>query len=125
MPHHIYSTHALHPKAEATLATAGAFQVASALDAATLAREGAQADIVIVRANIPAELFARLRSLRAAIRHGAGLDMISFTEVSFDPLRFKITLRAWSRSEIISTGLPAETTNNAPTPFSAIFSMAS
>jgi len=76
MPHHIYSTHALHPKAEARLATAGAFQVASALDAATLAREGAQADIVIVRANIPAELFARQRSLRAAIRHGAGLDMI-------------------------------------------------
>src|SRR5436309_464947 len=72
----IYSTHALHPKAEAMLAKAGEFRVASALDPATLAREGAEAEIVVVRANIPAELFARPQQLRAAIRHGAGLDMI-------------------------------------------------
>jgi D-3-phosphoglycerate dehydrogenase len=72
----IYSTHALHPKAMSRLAGQGEFQVASALDAATLASEGAKTDIVIVRANIPAELFARQHTLRAALRHGAGLDMI-------------------------------------------------
>ena len=72
----IYSTHSLHPKVAGLLRERGEFQVASALDAATLASEGAGADIVIVRANVPPELFARERPLRAAIRHGAGLDMI-------------------------------------------------
>jgi D-3-phosphoglycerate dehydrogenase len=72
----IYSTHSLHPKVMGRLAPVGAFQVASALDAATLANEGAEADVVIVRANIPPELFVRQERLRAAIRHGAGLDMI-------------------------------------------------
>ena len=72
----VYSTHALHPKAQEMLSRAGRFRAASALDAATLAEEGAEADIVIVRANIPPELFARQKRLRAAIRHGAGLDMI-------------------------------------------------
>ncbi|MFL5260651.1 MAG: NAD(P)-dependent oxidoreductase [Hyphomicrobiales bacterium] len=72
----IYSTHALHPKPMAMLESQGEFRVASALDPETLAREGAEAEIVIVRANIPAALFTRQRRLRAAIRHGAGLDMI-------------------------------------------------
>jgi D-3-phosphoglycerate dehydrogenase / 2-oxoglutarate reductase len=72
----VYSTHALHPKVQETLCRAGGFRVASALDATTLAEEGAEADVVIVRANIPPELFARQKRLRAAIRHGAGLDMI-------------------------------------------------
>jgi D-3-phosphoglycerate dehydrogenase len=72
----IYSTHSLHPTAMAILAGKGEFEVASALDAATLAREGAEADIIIVRANIPAVLFDRPQRIRAAIRHGAGLDMI-------------------------------------------------
>lgn len=72
----IYSTHSLHPKVEAMLVKAGEYQVASALDPATLVSEGAEAGIIVVRANIPAELFIRQRNLRAAIRHGAGLDMI-------------------------------------------------
>ena len=72
----IYSTHSLHPKITGLLGERGEFHVASALDAATLASEGAGADIVIVRANVPPDLFARGRPLRAAIRHGAGLDMI-------------------------------------------------
>src|SRR4051794_30360743 len=72
----IYSTHGLHPRATAMLANAGELRIASALDAGTLAREGGKADIVIVRAPLPEALFADAPRLRAAIRHGAGLDMI-------------------------------------------------
>jgi D-3-phosphoglycerate dehydrogenase / 2-oxoglutarate reductase len=72
----ILSTHALHPRAEAMVAAAGRLVVASALDAATLAREAEDAEIVIVRAPLPPQLFDTAASLRAAIRHGAGLDMI-------------------------------------------------
>lgn len=75
----IFSTHPLHPKATAILARAGDLQIASALDDATLTREAADADIVIVRAPLPAALFANAPKLRAAIRHGAGLDMIPMT----------------------------------------------
>lgn len=58
------------------LARAGDLQIASALDDVTLVREAANADIVIVRAPLPTTLFANAPKLRAAIRHGAGLDMI-------------------------------------------------
>jgi D-3-phosphoglycerate dehydrogenase len=72
----IFSTHELHPRATALLANAGEFVVASALDAATLVREAADAEIVVVRAPLPPELFQHTPRLRAAIRHGAGFDMI-------------------------------------------------
>jgi D-3-phosphoglycerate dehydrogenase len=72
----IFSTHPLHPRAEALLAGHGDLVVASALDAATLATEAAEADVVIVRAVLPPALFDMAKRLRAAIRHGAGLDMI-------------------------------------------------
>ncbi|RUV42947.1 MULTISPECIES: hydroxyacid dehydrogenase [unclassified Mesorhizobium] len=72
----ILSTHPLHPRATSMLAGAGRLVVASALDARTLAAEAKDADIVIVRALLPPELFAGASLLRAAIRHGAGLDMI-------------------------------------------------
>jgi D-3-phosphoglycerate dehydrogenase len=58
------------------LAGAGRLVVASALDPKTLTAEARDADIVIVRAPLPPELFAGAAHLRAAIRHGAGLDMI-------------------------------------------------
>lgn len=72
----ILSTHPLHPRATSMLAGAGRLVVASALDAKTLAAEAKDADIVIVRAPLPPELFAGASLLRAAVRHGAGLDMI-------------------------------------------------
>ena len=72
----ILSTHPLHPRATSMLAGAGKLVVASALDAKTLVAEAADADIVIVRAPLPPELFQGAARLRAAIRHGAGLDMI-------------------------------------------------
>ena len=72
----IFSTHPLHPRAEAMLKGHGDLVVASAIDPVTLADEARGADIVIVRANLPPVLFERAKKLRAAIRHGAGLDMI-------------------------------------------------
>ncbi len=72
----ILSTHALHPRAEAMLEGAGELVVASAPDLETLKREGRDADIIIVRAPLPEALFEEAPRLRAAIRHGAGLDMI-------------------------------------------------
>ncbi len=72
----VYSTHPLHPNASALLEGHADLAIASDLSAETLAREGRSADIVIVRANLPEALFAGAAKLRAAIRHGAGLDMI-------------------------------------------------
>jgi D-3-phosphoglycerate dehydrogenase len=72
----IFSTHPLHARATAKLKGHGELVVASAIDPVTLADEGQGADIVIVRANLPPVLFDRSKKLRAAIRHGAGLDMI-------------------------------------------------
>lgn len=55
---------------------AGRLVVASAPDPDTLLGEGRDADIIIVRAPLPAAIFDNPPRLRAAIRHGAGLDMI-------------------------------------------------
>lgn len=72
----IFSTHPLHPAAEAMLKAGGDLRVASAPDPDTLLREGQGAGIVVVRAPIPPAFFEDAPALRAAIRHGAGLDMI-------------------------------------------------
>src|SRR4051812_32317295 len=72
----IYSTHRLHPRAAEMLAQAGSLRIATGLDAKTLAKEGSRAAVIIVRANLPPQLFAHAPGLRAAVRHGAGLDMI-------------------------------------------------
>ncbi|MER8389720.1 hydroxyacid dehydrogenase [Mesorhizobium sp. M0166] len=72
----ILSTHRLHSRAASMLTGAGELVVASALDAATLAAEARDADVIIVRAPLPAALFEGAKKLRAAIRHGAGLDMV-------------------------------------------------
>lgn len=72
----VYSTHPLHPDAVALLGNAATLRIATALDAGTLAREGHSCDIVIVRAPLPEEIFAEGTKLKAAIRHGAGVDMI-------------------------------------------------
>ncbi|MBB3458141.1 D-3-phosphoglycerate dehydrogenase [Rhizobium sp. BK313] len=72
----IFSTHPLHPAAEAMLRAAGDLRVASAPDPETLLREGRGAGIVVVRAPIPPAFFEDAPALRAAIRHGAGVDMV-------------------------------------------------
>lgn len=58
------------------LTEAGRLAVAPALDPDTLTEAARDAAIIIVRANLPPALFAQAPYLRAAIRHGAGLDMI-------------------------------------------------
>ncbi|MGO6789269.1 NAD(P)-dependent oxidoreductase [Rhizobium ruizarguesonis] len=72
----IFSTHPLHPVAKSMLEAAGDLRVASAPDPETLLREGRGAGIVVVRAPIPPAFFEDAPALRAAIRHGAGLDMV-------------------------------------------------
>lgn len=72
----IFSTHALHPAAVEALKGAGSLRVASALDAATLIAESRDAAAIVVRANLPEAIFTGAPLLRAAVRHGAGLDMI-------------------------------------------------
>src|SRR5690606_23316136 len=71
-----FTTHALHPRAVAMLEEAGALVVASSPDKAALAVEARNADVIIVRAALPESLFDGNARLRAAVRHGAGLDMI-------------------------------------------------
>ena len=72
----IFSTNPLHPDATARLARVADYRVASQPSAAAILDEGLAASVLIVRAPIPAEYFARAKALRAAVRHGAGLDMI-------------------------------------------------
>ena len=72
----ILSTNVLHPEAAAMLERVGDLRFASSYDPETLLREGLEADLIIVRAPLPAALFERQTRLRAAIRHGAGLDMV-------------------------------------------------
>ena len=72
----VFSTHALHPAATAKLAEAADLRIASALDAATLVAESRDAAAIVVRANLPEIIFSDAPQLRAAVRHGAGLDMI-------------------------------------------------
>jgi len=43
---------------------------------ATLRKEIGDADAIIVRANLPADIFEHGKRVRACVRHGAGLDMI-------------------------------------------------
>jgi len=72
----IFSTHPLHPAVTARLSTAGRYVVASAPTATAIMAEGTGAEVLIVRAPIPPAFFAAAPRLRAAVRHGAGLDMI-------------------------------------------------
>ncbi len=72
----IFSTHRLHPAVTARLEAAGDYLVASAPTPEAILAEGAGAEVIVVRAPVPADYFARARGLRAAVRHGAGLDMV-------------------------------------------------
>jgi len=72
----IFSTHPLHPEVTAALQLLGPFRVASTPTPQAITAECKGAEIIVVRAPIPAEVVQREVGLRALIRHGAGLDMI-------------------------------------------------
>ncbi len=72
----VFSTHPLHPTVTARLIASSDYRVATAPTPAAILAEGTGADVLIVRAPIPPEYFARTPGLRAAVRHGAGLDMV-------------------------------------------------
>jgi len=72
----IFSTHPLHPVVTEELGSLGNLVVASAPTPEAILVESAGASIIVVRAPIQSEIFAREQKLKAAVRHGAGLDMI-------------------------------------------------
>ena len=72
----IFSTHPLHPKVTAALQAIGPLRVASAPTPAAILAESVGAEVIVVRAPIPAEVVQREAGLKALLRHGAGLDMI-------------------------------------------------
>jgi D-3-phosphoglycerate dehydrogenase len=72
----VLSTHRLHPGAVELIERVATLCVARSVSPADLIEAARQAEVIIVRAPIPAELFAEAPRLRAAIRHGAGVDMI-------------------------------------------------
>jgi D-3-phosphoglycerate dehydrogenase len=69
-------TNAIHVDAERRLAGRVEVRIASATDAGTLRREAAVADGLIVRAQLPDDIFDDPCRLRGVVRHGAGFDMI-------------------------------------------------
>lgn len=72
----VLPTNAIDPSGVALLEPVATVRVASATDPATLKREAADASIVVVRAQLPDDLFAHAPKMKAAIRHGVGVDMI-------------------------------------------------
>lgn len=75
-------TNPIDPPAAAHLAEVVDLRMLSALDADTIRRETADAEGLIVRAQLPADLFVHAPRLRAVVRHGAGLDMIPMAEAT-------------------------------------------
>ena len=72
----IFSTHPLHPEVTKALSGIGEYRVASTPSPDAILSESKGAELIVVRAPIPAELIERENGLRALVRHGAGLDMI-------------------------------------------------
>ncbi len=78
----VFTTHPLHRDAHALLESAADIRIASDLSADTLVKEAQDAAAIIVRAPIPEIIFHDRPQLRAAVRHGAGLDMIPVEEAT-------------------------------------------
>lgn len=72
----IFSTHPLHPEVTQALSGLGPYRVASMTTPDAIIAESGAAEIIVVRAPIPAQVIGGAPGLRALIRHGAGLDMI-------------------------------------------------
>ncbi|GAB3645237.1 NAD(P)-dependent oxidoreductase [Ramlibacter alkalitolerans] len=79
---HVLLTNPIDPAVSAELARHAEVRIASALDAETLRREVRDADYLVVRAPLPEDIFEYAPRMRAAVRHGAGLDMIPLAQAS-------------------------------------------
>jgi D-3-phosphoglycerate dehydrogenase / 2-oxoglutarate reductase len=75
-------TNPIDPQVAAELGRHAEVRHASALDPDSLRREARHADYVVVRAQLPEDIFEHAPRLRAAVRHGAGLDMIPIAAAS-------------------------------------------
>ena len=72
----ILLTQAIHPRAHQRLAALGTVVVAPEPSPAALRNSAAGCDVVVVRAQLPDDIFDAAPSLIGAVRHGAGVDMI-------------------------------------------------
>ncbi|MEQ7007076.1 NAD(P)-dependent oxidoreductase [Actinopolymorpha sp. B17G11] len=72
----VLSTHPLHARAAGVIEDVAELRTAPETTAAALTEQARDVDVVIVRAPLPPVLFDQAYRLRAAIRHGAGVDMI-------------------------------------------------
>jgi D-3-phosphoglycerate dehydrogenase / 2-oxoglutarate reductase len=75
-------TNPIDPQVSAELSRHAEVRNASALDPESLRRDAHDADFVVVRAQLPEDIFEQAPRLRAAVRHGAGLDMIPIAAAS-------------------------------------------
>ena len=78
----ILLTQAIHPQAQAQLAALAEVVVAPDTLPATLRALAAGCEVVMVRAQLPDDIFASAPCLVGAVRHGAGVDMIPIAEAS-------------------------------------------
>ena len=69
-------TSPMHPALQPVLAESCELVLAPDTSAATLKRLVADAEGLVVRAQLPPDLFDHAPRLRAVVRHGVGLDMI-------------------------------------------------
>lgn len=72
----ILLTQPIHPGAQARMAELGELVIAPDTRPDTLRRCAAGCAVVVVRAQLPDDIFAATPSLVGAVRHGAGVDMI-------------------------------------------------
>jgi D-3-phosphoglycerate dehydrogenase / 2-oxoglutarate reductase len=72
----ILLTQAIHPQAQARLAELGEVIVAPKTAPDTLRAYAIGCEVVMVRAQLPDDIFDAATSLIGAVRHGAGVDMI-------------------------------------------------
>lgn len=75
-------TNAIHPEPHALLAIRADVRIAPATDPDSLICCAADADVIIVRAPLPALAMSGATRLRGVVRHGAGLDMIPVAAAS-------------------------------------------
>ena len=69
-------TNPIHPELQASLASQCELLMAPDPGFETLKRLAADVDAIVVRAQLPPDLFDHTPRLRAVVRHGVGLDMI-------------------------------------------------